>query len=86
MGEYLLTVPVPAGETRKFPIPSMGIAGVYSNSSLTLKWDFNGNVAELMNTDKWEPFGGFHPAATSILVLDNSAGSTAADVAIRCYE
>lgn len=86
MGEYLLTVSVPAGETRNFPIPSKGIAGVYSDYSLILKWDFNGNVAELMSTDKWEPYGGFNPAATSLLVLDNSAGSSAANVAIRCYE
>lgn len=86
MSEYLLSVSVPVGETRAFPVPAKGIAGVYSTSAITLKWDFNGNEAELMNAAIWEPFEGFHPAATSVLVLDNTAGSTAANVAIRCYE
>ena len=83
MGEYLLTVNVPAGETRVFPIPSEGICGVYSTAAITLKWDFNGAAAELLNTAVWEPFGGFHPANTSALILDNTAGGSAVDVAIR---
>lgn len=87
MSEYLLTVEIPAGDTRTFPIPFNGIAGVYSTSAITIKWDFNGNTAELKGSAaEWEPLGGFHPAPTSALVLDNSAGSSAVTVGIRCYE
>lgn len=82
--EYLLKVNVPAGETRTFPLPYQGICGVYSTAAITLKWDFNGNVGELMNVTDWEPYGGFHPEPTSALILDNSAGSSAVDVSIRC--
>lgn len=86
MAEYLLKTTVAAGDTAAFPIPPAGIAGVYSTSAILLKWDYNGNVAELKTTAEWEPLGGFRPAPTSKLILDNSAGSFAVDVAIRCYE
>ena len=86
MAEYLLKTIVAAGDAVAVPIPAAGIAGVYSTSAILLKWDFNGTVAELKNAAEWEPLGGFHPALTSKLILDNSAGSSAADVAIRCYE
>lgn len=82
-GEYLLTTTVNAGEVRSIPIPAVGIAGIYATAAITLKWDFNGNVAELMNAAVWEPYGGFHPAATSAIILDNTAGGSAVDVAIR---
>lgn len=84
--EYLQTVTVPAGEKRSFPIPFDGVAGLYSDLALSIGWDFNGTTAEIKNAAEWEPLGGFHPAATSYLVLDNSAGSSAAAVTIRCYE
>ena len=82
-GEYLLTVNVPAGETRTVPVPDVGISGVYSTAAIPLKWDFNGTIGDLLTTDTWEPFGGFHPRRTSYLILDNSAGSSAVDVSIR---
>ena len=83
MSEYLLTVNVPAGETRVFPIPSAGICGVYSSGNVTLKWQFNGAIGQLVTADKWEPFDGFHPADTSALLIDNTAGAAAVDVTIR---
>lgn len=86
MSEYLLTVIVPAGDTRTVPIPADGIAGVYADAALTIGWDFNGTTAEIKTAAEWEPLGGFHPAATSALVLDNSAGSSAVTVTLRCYE
>lgn len=87
MSEYLQTVIVPAGDTRTFPIPNNGIAGVYSTSAIAIKWDFNGATAELKSSAAdWEPLGGFRPALTSALILDNSAGSAAVTVAIRCYD
>ena len=82
--EYLLKVNVPAGETRTFPVPAAGICGVYATAAISLKWDFNGSTGELMNATEWEPYGGFHPEATSALILDNSAGSSAVDVSVRC--
>lgn len=86
MGEYLLTVEIPAGVSRTFPIPKTGIAGVYSTSAIAIKWDFNGATAELKSSAaEWEPLGGFHPAPTSALILDNSAGGSAVTVAVRCY-
>lgn len=84
--EYLQTVTVETGATVNFPIPAAGIAGVHSDSSLILKWNFNGVTAELHNGTDWEPLNGFHPAPTSILVLDNSAGLAAVNVTVRCYE
>lgn len=86
MEEYLLTVIVPANDTRVFPIPSEGIAGVYATSAITLTWDFNGASGDLVTSAAWEPCGGFHPAKTSKLILDNSAGSSAVSVTVRCYE
>ena len=82
-GEYLLTVNVPAGETRVFPIPSAGICGVYSTAAVTLKWDFNGGIGQILTGPIWEPHGGFHPADTSALIIDNTNGVVAVDVAIR---
>lgn len=86
MEEYLLTVVVPAGDTRVFPVPDMGIAGVYSTSAITLTWNYNNNSGDLVTAAVWEPYGGFHPKDTSKLILDNSAGSSAVSVTVRCYE
>lgn len=84
-GEYLLTTTIAAGDTAVMPIPAAGIAGVYSTSAILLKWDFNGVIAELKSAAEWEPLGGFHPAPTSKLILDNSSGGSAVTVAVRCY-
>jgi len=86
MGEYLLTVLVPQGSTQTFPIPAAGIAGVYADGTVGIAWNFNGVVADLKTAAEWEPLGGFHPAATSALVFDNSSGSANVNVTVRCYE
>ena len=86
MAEYLLQATVAAGDAVAVPIPSAGIAGVYATSAILIKWDFNGTTAEIKNAAEWEPLGGFHPALTSKLILDNTGGGSAADVTIRCYE
>ena len=82
-GEYLITATVAAGETRRIPIPSGGISGVYCSTATPLKWEFNGTTADLTTSTAWEPIGGFHPRDTSYLIFDNTAGSSAVDITIR---
>ena len=82
-GEYLLTVTIPAGETRTVPVPAVGISGVYLTAAIPIKWDFNGQIGQLVTADVWEPFGGFHPALTSYLIFDNTNGANAVDVSLR---
>lgn len=86
MGEYLLKTTIAAGDTAAVPIPPAGIAAVYSTAAILLKWDYNGTVAELQTTAIWEPIGGFKPAPTSKIILDNSGGGSAVDITIRCFE
>lgn len=85
MAEFLQCFTVPPSSSVTAGVPKGGIAGVYASGAITMAWEDNAFIGDLITGVIWEPSHGFHPRPTSKLVFTNN-GATAVSVSVRCFE